>query len=71
MGLSGSIALLCRCERKVCAASMSTLVSSRTVVGRLVEIAPHYYDLSNFPKGEARRALERLYLKMAAPGSST
>lgn len=29
----------------------------------LVDIAPHYYDLSNFPPGEARRALERLYAK--------
>lgn len=28
-----------------------------------VDIAPHYYDLSNFPPGEARRALERLYSK--------
>lgn len=29
----------------------------------LVDIAPHYYELSNFPPGEARRALERLYQK--------
>lgn len=29
----------------------------------LVDIAPHYYDLSNFPPGEARRALERLFAK--------
>jgi len=27
----------------------------------LVETAPHYYDLSNFPQGECRRCLERLY----------
>mmetsp|Transcript_1342 Transcript_1342/g.4649 ORF Transcript_1342/g.4649 Transcript_1342/m.4649 type:complete len:710 (+) Transcript_1342:121-2250(+) len=27
----------------------------------LVDIAPHYYDLSNFPQCEAKRALERLY----------
>jgi pre-mRNA-splicing factor ATP-dependent RNA helicase DHX15/PRP43 len=27
----------------------------------LVEIAPHYFDLDNFPEGDARRALERLY----------
>ncbi|KAJ0979962.1 hypothetical protein J5N97_015436 [Dioscorea zingiberensis] len=27
----------------------------------LVDIAPHYYDLSNFPSGEAKRVLERLY----------
>jgi pre-mRNA-splicing factor ATP-dependent RNA helicase DHX15/PRP43 len=32
---------------------------------RLVEIAPHYFDLSNFPKGEARRELERLYMMQA------
>jgi len=29
----------------------------------LVDLAPHYYDLSNFPQGETRRALERLYVK--------
>lgn len=29
----------------------------------LVELAPHYFDLSNFPHGETRRALERLYAK--------
>ena len=29
----------------------------------LVDIAHHYYDLSNFPAGEARRSLERLYNK--------
>ena len=25
---------------------------------RLLEIAPHYYDLSNFPKGETKNELE-------------
>lgn len=29
----------------------------------LIDVSPHYYDLSNFPPGEARRALERLYNK--------
>lgn len=29
----------------------------------LVDIAPHYYDLSNFPPGETRRDLERMYTK--------
>ncbi|KAH7655140.1 RNA helicase protein [Dioscorea alata] len=29
----------------------------------LIDIAPHYYDLSNFPPCEARRVLERLYNK--------
>lgn len=29
----------------------------------LVDVAPHYYDLTNFPVGEARRSLERLYNK--------
>jgi len=29
----------------------------------LVEIAPHYYDLSQFPQCEARRVLERLWQK--------
>ncbi|KAK7379066.1 hypothetical protein VNO80_04519 [Phaseolus coccineus] len=27
----------------------------------LVDIAPHYYDLSNFPQCEAKRVLEKLY----------
>jgi pre-mRNA-splicing factor ATP-dependent RNA helicase DHX15/PRP43 len=31
----------------------------------LVEQAPHYYDLSNFPTGETKRALERLYAQKA------
>ncbi|KAI5078645.1 hypothetical protein GOP47_0006316 [Adiantum capillus-veneris] len=29
----------------------------------LIDIAPHYYDLINFPQCEARRQLERLYMK--------
>lgn len=29
----------------------------------LIDIAPHYFDLSNFPPGEARRTLERMYAK--------
>ncbi|OVA16735.1 Helicase [Macleaya cordata] len=29
----------------------------------LVDIAPHYYDLANFPSCEAKRVLERLYKK--------
>jgi pre-mRNA-splicing factor ATP-dependent RNA helicase DHX15/PRP43 len=29
----------------------------------LIDVSPHYYDLSNFPKGEARHALERMYNK--------
>jgi pre-mRNA-splicing factor ATP-dependent RNA helicase DHX15/PRP43 len=29
----------------------------------LVDTAPHYYELDNFPAGEARRSLERLYAK--------
>ena len=34
----------------------------------LVDLAPHYYDLANFPAGDARRALERLYAAKAAAG---
>lgn len=30
---------------------------------RLIDIAPHYYDLSNFPQCEAKRVLEKLYRK--------
>lgn len=29
----------------------------------LIDIAPHYYELDNFPTGEARRSLEVLYNK--------
>lgn len=29
----------------------------------LLELGPAYYDLSNFPEGEAKKALERLMLK--------
>jgi len=29
----------------------------------LVELAPHYYDLNHFPQCEAKRALERIYMK--------
>ncbi|GFP86763.1 probable pre-mRNA-splicing factor ATP-dependent RNA helicase [Phtheirospermum japonicum] len=29
----------------------------------LVDIAPHYYDMSNFPDGEAKRQLAKLYKK--------
>ncbi|KAJ0976429.1 hypothetical protein J5N97_018394 [Dioscorea zingiberensis] len=29
----------------------------------LIDVAPHYYDLSNFPPCEAKRVLERLYSK--------
>ncbi len=32
----------------------------------LVELSPQYYDLTNFPKGETARALERLYANRAA-----
>jgi len=34
----------------------------------LVDLAPHYYDLSNFPQCEARRVLERLYAKKQQQG---
>jgi pre-mRNA-splicing factor ATP-dependent RNA helicase DHX15/PRP43 len=29
----------------------------------LVEIAPHYFNLDNFPAGETRRDLERLFAR--------
>lgn len=31
----------------------------------LVEIAPHYYDLSNFPECDAKRELAAMYRKAA------
>lgn len=55
---------LCVCMARACCGLL------RAPLTRLVEIAPHYFDLSNFPKGEAQRALERLYVKRAA-GAST
>lgn len=33
------------------------------LIYRLIDIAPHYYDLANFPNCEAKRALEKLYKK--------
>lgn len=38
---------------------------------RLIDIAPHYYDLSNFPLCEAKRALEKLYGKREREASVT
>lgn len=32
----------------------------------LVDIAPHYYDLANFPDGETKRELESMYRRMNA-----
>lgn len=36
----------------------------------LIELAPHYYDLKNFPQCEAKRTLERIYLKKERAGQS-
>jgi hypothetical protein len=33
---------------------------------RLLELAPHYYDLSNFPNCEAKRVLERLQYRASS-----
>lgn len=47
-------------------ANVSLLLSSFfffVIFLRLVDIAPHYYDLANFPQCEAKRVLERLYKK--------
>ncbi|KAK9282645.1 hypothetical protein L1049_010864 [Liquidambar formosana] len=32
-------------------------------LAKLVDIAPHYYDLDNFPQCEAKHVLEKLYKK--------
>mmetsp|Transcript_13934 Transcript_13934/g.40400 ORF Transcript_13934/g.40400 Transcript_13934/m.40400 type:complete len:98 (+) Transcript_13934:2133-2426(+) len=29
----------------------------------LIDVAPHYYDLTNYPPGDAKRALERIAAK--------
>ena len=31
----------------------------------LVEFAPHYYDLENFPQCEAKRQIEKIYERVA------
>ncbi|KAJ3289164.1 hypothetical protein HK104_007684 [Borealophlyctis nickersoniae] len=36
----------------------------------LLEVAPAYYDLTNFPQCEAKRVLERILMKKARGGSS-
>jgi pre-mRNA-splicing factor ATP-dependent RNA helicase DHX15/PRP43 len=41
---------------------LSTL-TSKSFEYRLIDVAPHYYDLTNFPQCEAKRVLERLYKK--------
>jgi hypothetical protein len=35
---------------------------------RMVQIAPQYYDMSNFPHCEAKRQLERIIAKVQAKG---
>ncbi|CAI9100914.1 OLC1v1038104C1 [Oldenlandia corymbosa var. corymbosa] len=48
------------------------LITSRTFIRTvtdvrgewLVDIAPHYYDMTNFPNCEAKRVLDRLYKKL-------
>jgi len=36
----------------------------------LVELAPHYFDLANFPEGETRKALEQLYARQASAAAA-
>ena len=36
----------------------------------LVELAPHYFDLSNFPAGDTFRALEAAYRKRNAAAAA-
>ena len=44
--------------------NLSSYVNMQILFGcRLVDIAPHYFDLENFPQCEAKRVLERLYKK--------
>jgi len=46
-----------RLSSKTCRASAGTCLHVRGEW--LVDIAPHYFDLANFPQGECRRVLER------------
>ena len=51
--------------------ALADLMKSHTELvdaDRLVEAAPHYYELSNFPECEAKRVIERLYRKLASAG---
>jgi pre-mRNA-splicing factor ATP-dependent RNA helicase DHX15/PRP43 len=43
--------------------SLFFLIKNEIFFSRLLEIAPHYYDLSNFPQCEAKRILERIAMK--------
>ncbi len=36
----------------------------------LLELAPHYYDLDNFPPGDARSVLQRVAMRMTSSSSS-
>lgn len=44
-------------------AKLSFIITIFLVGYRLVDVAPHYYDLENFPQCEAKRVLEKLYKK--------
>ena len=37
---------------------------------RLIQIAPQYYDMQNFPMCEARRQLERIIAKVVVKGNN-
>lgn len=43
---------------------VTVVLVCRAAPSRLLEIAPHYYDLSNFPKCEARSELEACLRRM-------
>ncbi|KAF1783016.1 P-loop containing nucleoside triphosphate hydrolase [Phytophthora cactorum] len=45
-------------------------LNTRIMGDWLVDIAPHYFDLANFPPGEAKRELETLYRRMSARNNS-
>ncbi|KAE8996880.1 putative pre-mRNA-splicing factor ATP-dependent RNA helicase [Phytophthora rubi] len=45
-------------------------LNTRIMGDWLVDIAPHYFDLANFPPGEAKRELETLYRRMHARNNS-
>lgn len=43
---------------------VGVLVTNFSSFGRLVKIAPQYYDMSNFPQCEAKRQLDRIIAKL-------
>ncbi|KAG6500522.1 hypothetical protein ZIOFF_040369 [Zingiber officinale] len=59
------VRIMARFNMKLCSTDFSSrdyyINIRKAMLAGLIDIAPHYYDLSNFPSCEAKRMLERLY----------